>query len=165
VFLSLALVFTMDSSPTTPHRSSLLGPGLLLILLFLTSTNFAVFLKQQCHWVQKIPLVSKVITCSVQPETQVEMTIIQRERCPALDLQAFRAYDNFEALGYVAPDRTARANRAITVHRTAAVGEHAVHRIVITRGGATSDCGLRLNRALHHDYMPPTFQVESLLPE
>ncbi|MEM1093932.1 MAG: hypothetical protein AAGJ10_04965 [Bacteroidota bacterium] len=137
----------------------------MLILLFLTSTNFAVFLKQQCHWTQKIPLVSKMISCPVQPETAIEMGVAEEDGCFEVDGQALRAYDTFEALGNVVPDRTARANRTISIQRHDTRGEHAVHRIVITQGGATSPQALRLDQHLKPNCKAPTLKVYTLRPE
>ncbi|MEM6647007.1 MAG: hypothetical protein AAF730_12225 [Bacteroidota bacterium] len=155
----------MDPSPNTTHQSSLLVPGLLLVLLFLTSTNFAVFLKQQCHWTQKIPLVSRLITCLAEPQAEVTIKIVEEDGCFEPNVEAFRAYDTFDALGDVAPDRTARANRTITIQRSVPVAEHAVHRVVITRGGATSPQGLQLYRNTGLDCKQRTVRVYDLHPE
>lgn len=157
----------MDSSPTNLHRGSLLVPGLLLILLILTSTNFAVFLKQQCHWAQKIPLVSKMITCPTPSEAQVTIDVTEEKDCFEVNVEAFRVYESFDALGDVAPDRTARGNRTVTIKRSVPQAEPAVHRIVITRNGAVSPLALALqpNRTVESRCATRTVRVYSTRPE
>ncbi|GAB5519219.1 MAG: hypothetical protein RhofKO_14700 [Rhodothermales bacterium] len=120
----------MDSSPNTYQQSSFLIPGLLLILLFLTSTNFMVFLKQQCHWTQKLPLISRVISCPSPAVPELDIEFLEEEGCFDFDVQAFQAYETNEALGDVTPHIEFRVNRALSVHTDAT---EATHRIVVKR--------------------------------